>query len=86
MIVHYHIHEVSEYINWVYFFHAWGFQPRYAGIANIHGCDACRAMWLVRFPEEERSKAAEAMQLLRKPIECSACWMKKATEHMPFSV
>ena len=66
MIVHYHIHEVSEYINWVYFFHAWGFQPRYAGIANIHGCDACRAMWLVRFPEEERNKAAEAMQLFKE--------------------
>ena len=66
MIVHYHIHEVSEYINWVYFFHAWGFQPRYAGIANIHGCDACRAMWLVRFPEEERGKAAEAMQLFKE--------------------
>ena len=66
MIVHYHIHEVSEYINWVYFFHAWGFQPRYASIANIHGCDACRAMWLVRFPEEERSKAAEAMQLFKE--------------------
>ena len=66
MIIKYHIHEVSEYINWVYFFHAWGFQPRYAGIANIHGCDACRAMWLVRFPEEERSKASEAMQLFKE--------------------
>ena len=66
MIVQYHIHEVSEYINWVYFFHAWGFQPRYAGIANIHGCDACRAMWLVRFPEEERNKASEAMQLFKE--------------------
>lgn len=31
MIKHYRIHEVSEYINWIYFFHAWGFQPRYAG-------------------------------------------------------
>lgn len=25
---HYGIHEVSRYINWCYFFHAWGFQPR----------------------------------------------------------
>lgn len=63
MITHYPIHEVSEYINWIYFFHAWGFQPRYATIADIHGCDACRAMWLVRFPENERARAAEAMQL-----------------------
>ena len=66
MIVHYHIHEVSEYINWIYFFHAWGFQPRYASIADIHGCDACRAMWLVRFPENERAKASEAMQLFKE--------------------
>lgn len=66
MILHYHIHEVSEYIHWIYFFHAWGFQPRYASIADIHGCDACRAMWLARFPEEERAKASEAMQLYKE--------------------
>ena len=28
MIKHYGIHEVSRYINWSYFFLAWGFQPR----------------------------------------------------------
>ena len=28
MIKHYGIHDVSRYINWSYFFHAWGFQPR----------------------------------------------------------
>ena len=66
MTLHYRIHEISEYINWVYFFHAWGFQPRYATIADIHGCDACRAMWLVRFPEGERAKASEAMQLFKE--------------------
>lgn len=66
MTLHYHIHEVCEYINWVYFFHAWGFQPRYASIADIHGCDACRALWLTRFPEGERTKAAEAMQLFKE--------------------
>ena len=65
MIKHYRMHEVSEYINWIYFFHAWGFQPRYAAIANIHGCDACRALWLAHFPENERAKAAEAMQLFK---------------------
>ena len=66
MIRHYRIHEVSGYINWVYFFHAWGFQPRYAAIADIHGCDACRALWLANFPEKERAKAAEAMQLFKE--------------------
>ena len=62
----YSIEEVTPYINWIYFFHAWGFQPCYAAIAHIHGCDACRAMWLAQFPEKERSKAAEAMQLFKE--------------------
>lgn len=61
--VTYNIHDLTEYINWIYFFHAWGFQPKYTGIADIHGCDACRAGWLASFPEGERAKAAEAMQL-----------------------
>lgn len=62
-VVTYDIHDLTEYINWIYFFHAWGFQPRFAAIADIHGCDSCRAGWLASFPEEERAKAAEAMQL-----------------------
>lgn len=66
MILHFSIHEVSGYINWGYFFHAWGFQPRFATIANLHGCDACRALWLANFPENERAKAAEAMQLFKE--------------------
>lgn len=68
IIKHYHIHEISEYINWIYFFHAWGFQPRFASIASIHGCDACRSMWLSGFPENDRAKATEAMQLHKEAI------------------
>lgn len=66
MILTYKIHELTDYINWIYFFHAWGFQPRFANIADIHGCDTCRALWLRDFPENERSKAAEAMQLFKE--------------------
>lgn len=66
MIITYHIHTVAPYINWIYFFHAWGFEPRFAAIANIYGCDVCRASWLTTFPEEERNKAAEAMQLFKE--------------------
>ena len=62
-VIEYDIHDLTEYINWIYFFHAWGFQPRFAAIADIHGCDSCRAGWLASFPENERAKAAEAMQL-----------------------
>lgn len=64
--INYKVHEVSPYINWMYFFHAWGFQPKFAAIANIHGCDSCRAMWLAAFPQKERAKAAEAMQLFKE--------------------
>lgn len=60
------VHTIAPYINWIYFFHAWGFQPRFAAISNIHGCDACRASWLTTFPEEDRPKAAEAMQLFKE--------------------
>ncbi len=65
-ILSYHVHEVAPYINWIYFFHAWGFQPRFAAIANIHDCNACRTSWLGTFSEEERPKAIEAMQLLEE--------------------
>lgn len=65
-IITYSVHEVAPYINWIYFFHAWGFQPRFAAISQIHGCDGCRALWLAAFPEEERGKAAEAMQLFKE--------------------
>ena len=65
-VLTYTIHEVAPYINWIYFFHAWDFQPRYAAIADIHGCDSCRAYWLTTFPEEKRAKAAEAMQLFKE--------------------
>ena len=64
--INYKIIELSPYINWLYFFHTWGFQPKFAAIADIHGCDSCRAMWLAAFPQEERAKAAEAMQLFKE--------------------
>lgn len=64
----YEIHDLTDYVNWIYFFFAWGFQPRFATITDIHGCDACRAGWLASFPEEERGKAAEAMQLHKEAM------------------
>lgn len=63
VIHHYRIRDVAPYINWIYFFHAWSFPLKYASIANIHGCDACRASWLSGFSEAERPRAAEAMKL-----------------------
>lgn len=62
----YKIHEVSPYINWIYFFHAWGFQPRFASISRVHGCDVCKASWLTAFDVNDRPKASEAMQLFKE--------------------
>lgn len=67
-VITYTIHELSDYINWLYFFHAWNFQPRFASIADIHGCDACRAAWLANFPTADMSKATEAMQLHKEAM------------------
>ena len=60
---HYTIHEAASCINWLYFFHAWGFPARYSSIASVHGCVACRQNWLQAFPEEERQRAEQAMKL-----------------------
>ena len=27
-VLTYAIHDVTPYINWIYFFHAWGFRPK----------------------------------------------------------
>lgn len=66
MLLTYNIADTIPYINWIYFFHAWGFQPRFATIANLHGCDSCRALWLASFPQADCNKAAEAMQLFKE--------------------
>ena len=62
-ILHYRIHTVAPYINWLYFFHAWGFPARLASVARIHGCEACRTAWIASWPEDERLRANEAMRL-----------------------
>jgi len=62
-IRHYQLHEVADYINWLYFFHAWGFPAQYGSIARVHGCEACRQNWLQAFKPQERARAAEAIRL-----------------------
>ncbi len=66
MIITYKLHEIAPYINWIYFFHAWGFQPRFATVVNIHNCNACQNSWLSTFPKEEQGKAIEAIQLFKE--------------------
>lgn len=60
----YQVRDVAPYINWIYFFHAWGFEPRYAEVANLHDCEACRRSWQASFASEvERNKTEEAAKL-----------------------
>lgn len=40
------IHDVLPYINWQYFFHAWGLPARFGSIASVCSCPACRQEWL----------------------------------------
>jgi len=68
MVTAYKIHDLVEYIDWLYFFYAWRLGAHFGGISDIHGCDVCRAQWLASFPEEERPKAAEAMQLYKEAL------------------
>jgi 5-methyltetrahydrofolate--homocysteine methyltransferase len=60
---HIPVEELIPYINWKFFFLAWKLSGRFAGIAGLDGCKACRTSWLAGFPDNERAKAAEAMQL-----------------------
>lgn len=66
--VTYDLHDISEYINWIYFFHSWNFQPKFASVAELDGCPACNAAWVDSFSEEERNKASEAMKLYKDAL------------------
>ena len=62
------IEVLMPYINWTFFFYAWKLNGRYSEITQVHGCEGCRASWLAGFPEKDRAKAAEAMQLYRDAV------------------
>lgn len=57
--------EAKTLINWRAFFSTWKLDASFASIAKIQGCDHCRAQWLASVPQEQRMKAAEAMQLFK---------------------
>lgn len=62
----YPLHTVAPYINWVYFFHAWGFAPKFATLANQCECEACRKLWISQFSIAEQPKANEALKLWKE--------------------
>ena len=55
--------ELTPFINWIYFFYAWQLPTRYASVAALHLCDACRRSWIGQFPTKEQAQAREALHL-----------------------
>lgn len=55
--------EAAEYINWKAFFSAWKLGGDMAEIANVKGCDCCKASWLAGHKPVDMNRAAQAMQL-----------------------
>ena len=84
IILHYTVREVAPYINWVYYFHAWGMEPRFAAIADVHDCPSCRASWVASFPAEERAKAREALKLYDEAMEQLRLWADESMCHALF--
>lgn len=80
----YTVREVVPYINWIYYFHAWGMEPRFAAIADIHDCAACRASWIASFAQEEQPKAREAMKLYDEAMEQLRQWANESICHALF--
>lgn len=62
----YDINAITPYINWTYFFHAWGFQPRFSHINRF--VDEKEA-WSAQFSMEEQDKAHEAIRLFEDATE-----------------
>ena len=83
-ILHYTVREVVPYINWVYYFHAWGMEPRFAAIADVHDCPSCRASWIASFSTKEQAKAREAMKLYDEAVGLLRKWADESMCHAIF--
>lgn len=60
------VSEAAEYINWKAFFAAWKLGGDMAGIANVKGCDCCKASWLASHDHADMNRASQAMQLFKE--------------------
>ncbi len=59
------VEEIIPFVDWKFFFHSWNLSARYATVQHIDDCVSCRTSWLNSFPEAEREKASEGMQLYK---------------------
>ena len=64
--LHVPVAEARRLINWRAFMSAWGLDASLGAVAEIGGCDHCRAQWLASVPQAQVAKAAEAMQLAKE--------------------
>lgn len=62
-ILTYRISDIVGYVDWGYFFHAWGLPFHFSSIAAVHECEACREVWVNGFEPSERKSAREAAAL-----------------------
>lgn len=62
------IETIVPFIDWKFFFHSWNLSARYASVQHIDNCISCKENWLNSFPEQEREKAAEGMQLYKDAV------------------
>ena len=60
------VDDVASLINWRAFLSAWKLDPSLASVADIQGCDHCRAQWLAAVPAGKVNDAAEVMQLIKE--------------------
>lgn len=61
------VEEVVPYINWRAFLAVWGLAPSLASVADIDGCDHCRAQWLASQAAHGHAEdASRAMQLIKE--------------------
>ena len=67
MIKHYPLHQLIPYVNWTYFFFAWGIKGKFASVHDVmtaHDCPACRDGWINSYAsDDERAEAREALRL-----------------------
>lgn len=77
----YTVREVAPYINWIYYFHAWGMEPRFATISDVHDCPSCRTSWIASFPMDEQAKAREAVKLYDEATRLLRQWADEPICH-----
>lgn len=59
------VEDTFDYINWRAFFPVWRLDASFAELAELKGCDHCKAQWIAAQKTERVGKALEAMQLLK---------------------